>query len=99
MSYVNGIQGLSCPECNTQIKVDIHQLLVTGKLVCPRCKREIALNQNLERASALKKFSLEFSKAKSRLEQAGYIQAYYSEKRTYKHTRRVTTRSRRVVNG
>ena len=89
--------GLSCPECETRITVDITDLLVNGKVVCPSCNLELFLDQEKSRESiqVLRKFHAEFVAVQNHYEES--IEAYTEESTEHsrRRTRRTTTRRRR----
>ena len=88
--------GMACPECSHRIIVDISQLLLQGKIICPVCQLELILNQqkSAESIQVLQTFQNEFSEARNHFERAQYTSTESETQLTKR--RRVTTRRRRT---
>ncbi len=93
-------QGLPCPECNTRIIIDISDLLMTGKIVCPQCALELVVDQQKSRTSmeVLSDIQDEFRSSKTYFEERQYTERQGERntrvRRKRQSSRRVSARGR-----
>ena len=90
--------GMPCPECGTKIIVDIQQLLMQGKVVCPACNLELIVNQqkSAESLGILAQFQQDFGQANQQAQAAQQVSGRGRATSRRRQRRRATTRRRRT---